>query len=243
MQIEVFRRTSIERLADERDHSLRNREASRAAYPLEWDEQQRLLKELPEHLREMTLFMLHTGLRDQELCQLRWDWEVEVPELGEAVFILPASHSKNGEERVILLNRIAREVIERERGRHEERVFTFKNRCVQRMLNTAWQKARVRAGLPQLRVHDLRHTVGHRLRAAGVGLEDRKAILGHTNGDITTQYSVPSLVRLRSLVELIADHERASVPRIRGTAESKSGAKIGQKVGQKASLGEARPNG
>jgi integrase len=35
------------------------------------------------------------------------------------------------------------------------------------------------AGFRSIRVHDLKHTYGHRLRAAGVGFEDRKLLLGH----------------------------------------------------------------
>mgnify|MGYP001823965350 FL=1 len=44
-----------------------------------------------------------------------------------------------------------------------------------------------------IRVHDLKHTFGRRLRAAGVPLETRKILLGHKNGDITTHYSAPEL--------------------------------------------------
>ena len=41
----------------------------------------------------------------------------------------------------------------------------------------------------RVRVHDLKHTFGRRLRSAGVSLETRKLLLGHKNGDITTHYS------------------------------------------------------
>lgn len=40
-------------------------------------------------------------------------------------------------------------------------------------------------------MHDLRHTFGRRLRAAGVPLETRKILLGHRNEDITSHYSAP----------------------------------------------------
>ena len=88
-------------------------------------------------------------------------------------------------------------MVETQRGKHSERVFTYEGKPVGRMLNTSWKRARVRAGIPNLRVHDLRHTFGHRLRAAGVHAEDRKALLGHTNGDITTHYSAFDLSRLQ----------------------------------------------
>ena len=49
---------------------------SRKPYPLSWEEQERLFAELPLHLRQMALFAVNTGCRDQEICQLRWEWEV-----------------------------------------------------------------------------------------------------------------------------------------------------------------------
>jgi integrase len=57
------------------------------------------------------------------------------------------------------------------------------------MNNTASQSARRRAGLAHVRVHDLKHTFGRRLRDAGVSFEDRQDLLGHRAGRITTHYS------------------------------------------------------
>ena len=54
----------------------------------------------------------------------------------------------------------------------------------------------------QVRLHDLKHTFGRRLRAAGVSLETRKVLLGHRNGDITTHYSAPELRWLGCVQEL-----------------------------------------
>ena len=59
-------------------------------YPLSWAEQDRLFKILPRHLADAALFAVNTGCREQEVCQLRWDWEVQLPESGISVFILPA---------------------------------------------------------------------------------------------------------------------------------------------------------
>jgi hypothetical protein len=64
------------------------------------------------------------------------------------------------------------------------------------MLNSAWLRARRRAGLEQVRVHDLKHTYGRRLRAAGVSFEDRQDLLGHRSGKITTHYSAAELAQL-----------------------------------------------
>ena len=101
---------------------------------------------------------MNTGCRDQEVCKLRWEWEAKVPapEMG-CVFIIPGTHTKNSEDRLVVLNRIAREVVERQRSKHPERVFTYKGKPVTRILNHGWKTARIRAELPGIRVHDLKH--------------------------------------------------------------------------------------
>ena len=137
------------------------------------------------------------------MCQLRWDWEVDVPELGTSVFIVPAERVKNREDRLVVLNRTTRSVIEGARGCHPEFVFTYRGQPVGSMNNTAWKRARKGAGLPGVRVHDLKHTFGRRLRAAGVPVETRKVLLGHKNGDITTHYSAPELEELIGAAEKV----------------------------------------
>jgi integrase len=85
----------------------------RRPYPLSWEEQDRLFRELPAHLQRIALYKVNTGCRTQEVLQLRWDWEVRVPELKSSVFILPnvdEFQTKNGQERVVVLNSIARRV-------------------------------------------------------------------------------------------------------------------------------------
>jgi len=64
------------------------------------------------------------------------------------------------------------------------------------MNNSGWQGARKRVGLSQVRVHDLKHTFGRRLRAAGESYEDRQDLLGHKSGRITTHYSAAELENL-----------------------------------------------
>ncbi len=59
---------------------------ARKPYPLTWEEQTRLFKELPAYLERMALFKVNTGLREQEVCKLRWRWEVKVPGLETTVF-------------------------------------------------------------------------------------------------------------------------------------------------------------
>lgn len=177
----------------------------RPPYPLSWEEQARLFQGLPPHLAEMALFAVNTGCRDGEICRLRWEWEVAVPSLDALLFIIPGHYVKNGDERLVVLNRIARSVIERRRGKHPVHVFTYKDKPVQRMLNSAWLRARERANLKQVRVHDLKHTFGRRLRAAGVSFEDRQDLLGHRSGRITTHYSAAELSRLIEAANSVCD--------------------------------------
>jgi integrase len=87
--------------------------------------------------------------------------------------------------------------------KHKDFVFSYRNELkdlepdrVDTFNNTAWQKARKRAGLQQVRVHDLRHTFAHRLRAAGVQDEDRDALMGHVSGSMSQHYATPTIARL-----------------------------------------------
>lgn len=177
----------------------------RQPYPLNWDEQMSLFKELPDHLVRMALFAVNTGCRDGEVCNLRWEWEVKVPELSTLVFIIPGQHVKNGDDRLVVLNRIALSVVNAERGKHPTHLFSYRGKPTQRMLNGAWLRARAKVGLPQVRVHDLKHTFGRRLRAAGVSFEDRQDLLGHRSGRITTHYSAAELSRLIEAADRVCD--------------------------------------
>ena len=56
----------------------------------------------PHYLAQMAMFAVNTGCRDQEICQLRWDWEVKVLELDTSVFLIPGSRVKNGDERLVV---------------------------------------------------------------------------------------------------------------------------------------------
>ena len=125
---------------------------------------------------------------------------------------------RNGEERIVVLNEVAGAAVDRQRGRQPEYVFTYKGQRLSRMMTTAWKKARQRVGLPQVRVHDLKHTFGHRLRATGVPFEERQDLLGHRSGHITTHYSAPDIARLLEAAERICQLGLKTVRRIEGHA-------------------------
>lgn len=198
---------------------------SRPPYPVSWDEERKLiLPELPGHLEEMALFDINCGARENEVCSLRWPWERRVPELDTpdfkvSVFLVPKEFTKAKRERLIVLNKIAAGIIERQRGKHPEFVFTYEGDPITRMNNTAWDNARGRwadkyeeafkvkcpSGMRTLHVHDLRHTFGRRLRAAGVSKETRADLLGHAadEDDVTSHYSAAEIRELVDAVRLI----------------------------------------
>ena len=185
---------------------------ARLPYPLSWDEQARLFQELPAHLERMALFKVNTGTRDQEVCQLRWEWEVPMPELDRSVFVIPRKCVKNREDRLVVLNDVAWNVVNERRGSHPEYVFAYQGHALGAMNNSAWVTARKRVGLVQVRIHDLKHTFGRRLRAAGVSLETRKVLLGHRDGDITTHYSAPELQELLDAANKVCRKKSGKIP-------------------------------
>ena len=174
-------------------------------YPINWEEQDRLMKELPKHLAQMALFAANTGCRDNEICSLRWDWEVKIPELNTTAFIIPDEFVKNGDERLVVLNQVAASVVEGQRGTHRTHVFHYQGHPILRIYNSAWLRARKAANLDQVRVHDLKHTFGRRLRSAGVSFEDRQDLLGHRSGRITTHYSAAELSNLIDAANSVCD--------------------------------------
>ena len=184
----------------------------REPYPMRYEEQSRLFNQLPKHLLKMALFKVNTGCREAEVCTLRWEWEVPIPELKASVFIIPPANVKNRQERLVVLNRIAGAVINEMRGIHPVHVFTYRAKPIKKMYGAAWRKARERAGLPQVRVHDLKHTFGRRLRAAGVSFEDRQDLLGHKSGRITSHYSQAELGNLIAAANKVCDCESRKSP-------------------------------
>lgn len=72
-------------------------------------------------------------------------------------------------------------------------------------LRSAFDKAKRRAGLPHVRIHDLRHTVGSLLAESGASLRDIQVWLGHTNPVTTTRYTHVERARLEAVKQLVVD--------------------------------------
>jgi integrase len=217
---------------------------ARKPHSLSVEEQEVLFRELPVHLLRMASYKVNAGNREGEVCSLKWAWERKVPELETSVFVIPGDRVKNAEDRLVVLNRIARSAVEAARGMHPEYVFVRQEkngRCIpiKKMYGTAWKNARERAadawerahgtaaprGFRRVRVHDLKHTFGRRLRAAGVSFEDRQDLLGHKSRRMTTHYSEAELANLIAAAEKACEPKSRKVPAI-----SWATGRVGEKV-------------
>ena len=134
------------------------------------DQARKLLQELPDHLQVMARMALATGLRESNIRLLEWS-QVD---LSRSLSWVHADQAKAGKDMAIPLNADALDVLQGQQGLHKRWVFPVprwiektrpdeKPRQVMdsptgKISNHAWRKACVRAGLPTLRFHDLRHT-------------------------------------------------------------------------------------
>ena len=150
------------------------------------------------------------------------------PDLRYSIFVVPKDAVIEGKgkvrgavkgrkrDRVLVLNRVSQSIVDARRGKHPTHVFAYRDHPLQTMSNTAWQGGRRKAGLEDayltdVRVHDLRHTVGMRLREANVRESTVSDILWHQHRTMTGHYSVAQIEELVSALDLIADeHGRAN---------------------------------
>lgn len=195
--------------------------AVRTAYPLTWDEQRRLFSKLPDSWATgAALFAVNTGVRKGELFGLRWDDMCPVPELDTFVFLL--TDTKNGQDRAVICNSIAKRAVNYQRDNGSR--FVFPSRRGQnvggmvRACNGVWRNAWELAGLPsdpliRKGIHNLRHTFAHRLRAANVPVEDRDALMGHNNASLSQHYALPDIERLSEMAERVTEKRETTVLR------------------------------
>ena len=118
------------------------------------DEFARLHQELPEHLADMALFSLVTGMRQGNVKRLQWG------NINEAIAVawVNADEHKNGHAHSVPLNEVALSVLAKQRGKHSQYVFTYNGNAIGQVSTRAWREALQRAGIEDFRWHDLRHT-------------------------------------------------------------------------------------
>ena len=119
----------------------------------------------------------------------------------------------------VVCNCVAQSMVDSVRGQQEGFVFVWRRERVvdlgkkplmsyspiQTMNNTAWQRARKVAELGDLHVHDLRHTVGMRLRESGVQEGTISDLLWHRTANMTRHYCVAQIVELHAALEKVKE--------------------------------------
>ncbi len=130
------------------------------------DEEKRLLNNSPEWLREMIVFALHTGLRQDELLSLEWSRA----DLFRRTILI--QKTKNGKPVTLPLNSIALNILKRksvEKVRSiNDIVFTSVSgtKIGKRNLRRAFTLALKRADVNDFTWHCLRHSFASRLAQA-----------------------------------------------------------------------------
>jgi integrase len=139
--------------------------------------------ELPASIAAVRLLML-TGCRLGEIMNLKWDY-VDAP--GKA---LRLPDSKTG-AKVVHLGQPAVEVLEKIKRVEGNPWVILGTKPGARLtdLQPFWQRARARAGLKDVRIHDLRHTFASTAVASGQGLPMIGKLLGHTQVQTTARYA------------------------------------------------------
>ena len=112
--------------------------------------------------------------------------------------------TKNGEPRGVPLNTDAIAALTALEPAADNRigsVFKRANGEDWGQIRTAFEKAVERAGLPDFRFHDLRHTAASHLAMRGRPLKEIQEILGHKSFAMTLRYAHLSPRHLRTAVE------------------------------------------
>jgi integrase len=192
-----------------------------------------LLEELPDHLRAMAEFALATGLRESNVRLLEWS-QVD---LQRAVAWIHADQAKAGKDISVPLNPDAVAVLRRQRGLHTRWVFPVprwvkkataeeKPRQVWdsptgKVSNHAWRKACVRAGVPWLRFHDLRHTWASWHVQAGTPLPVLQELGGWASLSMVQRYAHLGVSHVAAWAGNVSGHGTTAVqPPVDGTNDN-----------------------
>ena len=183
---------------ERRERFLNGAELSRVGAVLTEMESERV--EMPSALIAIRLLIL-TGCRLREILTLKW----EHVDFDAGVLRLP--DSKTG-AKVVYLGQPAVEIFRTTpRLADNPWVIWGKKRGSHLYgLQDVWERVRARAGLNDVRIHDLRHTFASAAVAAGQGLPMIGKLLGHTQVQTTARYA-----------HLAADPVKAAAERVSST--------------------------
>lgn len=154
-------------------------------------------------LRFIVPALLLTGMRKREVLDARWDHI----DLEACTWFVP--HTKSGRPRTVQLSdalvKLLRSVPRRVSENGAEWVFA-NPKTGQPFVSIfcAWDSARRRAGLAEVRMHDLRHTFASLLINSSYQLYDVMSALGHTQMRTTMRYAHLSRERKQAAVDAVA---------------------------------------
>ena len=138
--------------------------------------------ELPSIVAALRLLVL-TGARMGEVLSLRWE------HVDRVRGVLRLTDSKTGAKEIPLGN-AALDVLDGIKRTTSPWVIAGRDPKKPLVnLNKAWRRIRERAGLEDVRVHDLRRTAASAGASAGLSLETVGQLLGHTQAATTKRYA------------------------------------------------------
>jgi integrase len=182
------------------------------------DEMPRLLVSLAHpsvtpDARDVILLELLTGARKSNVIAMRWS-DVS---LERGVWTIPGAQSKNGKPMTVPLGPAAQLVLSRrlEYNASPASPYVFAGRGKSGHLaspDVAWFKVRERAGLADVRMHDLRRTFGSWQAAAGASLPIIGRTLGHQNLRTTAIYARLNLDPVKQSVHTATAAMAAHMP-------------------------------
>ena len=132
------------------------------------------------HIWPVIVFAIETGMRRGEILGLRW----EHVDLDRRIAYLPLT--KNGSSREAPLSTKAALVLARQRQRNDT-PSPFP--VTPNGFRLAWDRLRNRAGLSELRFHDLRHEAISRFFELGLNIPEVAVISGHRDPRMLFRYT------------------------------------------------------
>jgi len=150
--------------------------------------------------------LILTGCRLNEIMTLQWAHV----DLAERVLHLP--DSKSG-AKVVHLAQPAVDLL-RDAQRIKSKPWVIAGTLPGKRLSDLqpfWQRVRARAGLKNVRIHDLRHTFASTAVASGQGLPMIGKLLGHTQVQTTARYAHLAAEPVRIAADAVAYNLRQSL--------------------------------
>lgn len=148
-------------------------------------EAERLMSFLPQHQADMARLALNTGLRQANVTGLEWS-QID---MQRRVAWVHSDQAKGRKAIAVPLNDEAVEVIRRQIGKHQSRVFIFQGQPIRNVNTRAWKKALRQAGIENFRWHDLRHTWASWHVQAGTPIYELQELGGWQSVEMVRRYA------------------------------------------------------